>query len=770
MTAGPGTAERRGGIIARRAARGLVLARWWVIAAWAVVTIASLTLFPSFGDASGHGGLKGILSADTPAVQTEKRSVELFGFPLIARTVVVQRNAQGMSPYAQARSVVRAVAVDRGKSGDVAPILGALPVANTAGLFPGAKEHDTASLTYLLFGPETSLGARTRAARHYARDFLGPRDDVVGVTGSAPARTEQGHIIKDSLPRVEVATLLAIVLIVGVSFRSVVAPLVTVVTAGVSYVVTLRLSGAVAQLFDLPTPDELEPVVVALLLGVVTDYVVFFCASLREVHERSAGGPDADGVDEVGAPDLAYLALVRSGPIVAVAGIAVATGTATLLAAESPFFRALGPALAFTVLIGLLVAISLVPALMAVLGRTLLWPGGGRATRRPWQEAVPAPLRPPDSWTFTSLVEVLVRRRGAAVATVSCTVGVLLLAAAPLTQLQLGVSFVSGLPREAPVRAAAESAQAGFAEGILSPTVILVEGKDIGTQHRALSLLGDRLTAEPGVAGVLGPGVSPVPVQAGLMVTRDDDAARFLVVLDKDPLGAAAVTTLDRLDDRLPSLIRGSGLHDARYGLAGDTATASYLVHQTEGDLLRIALAAMVANLTMLMVFLRAVLASMMLLLTSLLSLAATLGITTGVYTLLDPGQGLTFYVPFAAAVLLLAFGSDYNIFTVGHVWASARHRPLHSALVRDLPPAIRAVSVAGIALAASFGLLGLVPLLPFHQLALCVALGIALDVLVVRSLLVPALLRLMAPRAAWPSRLGRAAAEQRAAPDKDGG
>ena len=75
MTAGPGTAERRGGIIARRAARGLVLARWWVIAAWAVVTIASLTLFPSFGDASGHGGLKGILSADTPAVQTEKRSV-----------------------------------------------------------------------------------------------------------------------------------------------------------------------------------------------------------------------------------------------------------------------------------------------------------------------------------------------------------------------------------------------------------------------------------------------------------------------------------------------------------------------------------------------------------------------------------------------------------------------------------------------------------------------------------------------------------------------
>jgi RND superfamily putative drug exporter len=754
----------------RRAARALVVARWWVIAAWAVVTIASLTLFPGFHSGSGGGGLKGIVSADTPAVKTEKRSVELFGFPLIGRTVVVQRDPTGLSPYAQARTVVRAVAVDKGKAGDVRPILGALPLTNTTALFPGARESDTTALTYLLFAPDTSLGARTRAAHRYAREFLEPRDHVVGITGSAPARAEQGDLIRGALPQVELVTVLAIVVIVGLSFRSVVAPLVTVLAAGVSYVVTLRLSGAVAQLFDLPTPDELEPVVVALLLGVVTDYVVFFCAAVRDASRGGDGAtgalPDASAgaTRATRAQALAERALTRSGPIVAVAGLAVATGTGTLMVATSPFFRALGPALAFTVLVGLLVAITLVPAIMAVLGRALLWPGGAASRTPPagtgWRDRVPGwSWVRRQGWSFSRLLGALVRRRSVAAGTAAAAVAGLLLAASPLLQLQLGVSFVSGLPQEASVRTVAESAQAGFAEGILSPTVVVLEGEGVGRHHAALARLGDRIAAQPGVAGVLGPGISPVPLQAGVLVTRDDAAARFLIVLDRDPLSAVAVTALDRLRDRLPELVQRSGLEGVSIGIAGDTATASYLVHQTEGDLLRIALAAMLANFTMLLVFLRALATSVMLLLSSLLSLAATLGITTGVFAALDPGQGLTFYVPFAAAVLLLAFGSDYNIFTVGHVWASARSRPLKDALVRDLPSAVAAVAVAGSALAASFGLLALVPLLPFRQLAFCIALGILIDIAVVRAILVPTLLRVIGPWAAWPSRLGTAAA-----------
>jgi RND superfamily putative drug exporter len=225
----------------------------------------------------------------------------------------------------------------------------------------------------------------------------------------------------------------------------------------------------------------------------------------------------------------------------------------------------------------------------------------------------------------------------------------------------------------------------------------------------------------------------------------------MLVVLDRDPLGAEAVEVVDALDRALPSVLAEAGLEQTSAALAGDSATASFLVHQTEDDLVRIALAAMIANLVMLLVFLRAVYSSVLLLGATLLSLAATLGITTLVFETLVPGQGLTFYVPFATAVLLLAFGSDYNIFTVGHVWEAARTSPLRQAAIRALPPAIWAVTAAGAALAASFGLLALVPLLPFRQLAFAVTLGIVLDVAVVRTLLVPGLLSLLGPRATWP-------------------
>ena len=103
--------------------------------------------------------------------------------------------------------------------------------------------------------------------------------------------------------------------------------------------------------------------------------------------------------------------------------------------------------------------------------------------------------------------------------------------------------------------------------------------------------------------------------------------------------------------------------------------------------------------------------------------------------------DGLTFYVPFAAAVLLVALGSDYNIFGVGPAWKEARGRPLREALAITLPQSSRAIRTAAITLAVSFGLLALVPLRPFRELAFALSVGVLIDAFVVRSLLAPALL-----------------------------
>ena len=153
------------------------------------------------------------------------------------------------------------------------------------------------------------------------------------------------------------------------------------------------------------------------------------------------------------------------------------------------------------------------------------------------------------------------------------------------------------------------------------------------------------------------------------------------------------------------------------------------------------------------MVFLRALVAPLYLLAASVLGLAATLGLTTFFFQDLLGRDQLTYYVPFATAVLLVALGSDYNVFVAGRIWREARWRRVPEAIAVATPSAAKAITVAGLALAASFALLAIVPLDAFQEFAFVMAVGVLIDTFVVRSLLIPALTALVGERAWWPGR-----------------
>jgi uncharacterized protein (DUF2267 family) len=238
------------------------------------------------------------------------------------------------------------------------------------------------------------------------------------------------------------------------------------------------------------------------------------------------------------------------------------------------------------------------------------------------------------------------------------------------------------------------------------------------------------------------------------MLSEDRTGARMAVVLDTEPLGGPAIDDLDALEARMPSLIAQAGLDPApQVSFAGQTALAGETVDAVVDDLKVIGVAALLANLLLLMVFLRALVAPLYLVAASVLGLAATLGLTTFFFQdLLGRGE-LTYYVPVAAAVLLVALGSDYNIFVAGRIWSEARWRRVPEAIAVATPSAARAVTVAGLALAASFALLAIVPLGAFQEFAFVMVVGVLIDTFVVRSLLVPALTALIGEKAWWPGR-----------------
>ncbi|GEL20326.1 MMPL family transporter [Pseudonocardia asaccharolytica] len=733
-------------------AQGVVRFPWMVLVAVAAALVATTQLLP--GLATVGGGLSGLVGKDNPAIAAQVAALERFGLPLLSRTAVVQHDPAGLEAGIVADTVLRAATVDaRTVAAGAEPsteLLLAYPLVNTPLLFPNAGERHTTVLTYLFIAPTANLGEQDAIARDYATTLKRPDGGLLGVAGTIPLQVAQGALVTETLPLVELATLAGVALIVALSFRSVVAPLITLLTAGVGYLIADRLIGWFAELTGLAAPSQVQPIVVALMLGVSTDYAIFFLSGLRaQLHAGRTGRPAARG------------AVAQYLPVVVAAGLTVAAGVATLLGAESGLFRAFGPALAITVLVGLAVSATVVPALLAILGRLALWPArgrpgphghGGPTSRRP---------RPPRP----GRVHRLVTHRGRAAVVAAAVIALLVLATLPLAGLRAAVSPVTALPAGHPVRQAAGAAAAGFAPGILAPTEIVVSAPDIAERRQALGALGTALVERPGVTGVLGPGDQPVPVEAGLFLAPGGDAARYLVVLDSDPLGAAALQDLRALRAAMPDLLDRAGLAGAEVAYAGDTALGLSLVDTAVDDLGRVAIAVLLVQLLLLVIYLRALVAPLYLLATSVLAVGATLGITTWVFQDVLRQGGIVFYVPFAAAVLLVSMGSDYNIFSVGRVWEEARRHPLRQAMEVALPASTRAITIAGFTLAVSFAFVALIPVTPFRQLAFAVVVGVLIDAFVVRALLVPSLLSLIGQASGWPGRRLRGPRRPEASP-----
>ena len=172
--------------------------------------------------------------------------------------------------------------VSPGPPGGIPGLAGAYPLPNTAGLLRGTNEQSTTVITFLSFRPGTSFGAQTAGADAYVHWFLNrPADHVVGVTGPIPAEYDQSQIIGKDILWVELFTVLAIALIVGLRFRSVGAPLATLACAATAYLIAVRVVVWLAARMGVTLPPDLDPVLVVLLLGVTTDYTVFFLDGMR---------------------------------------------------------------------------------------------------------------------------------------------------------------------------------------------------------------------------------------------------------------------------------------------------------------------------------------------------------------------------------------------------------------------------------------------------------------------------------------------------------
>ncbi len=727
------------GRLARAYAWTVVALRYPLLLGWAAVAVYTAAVLPA--PAQPPDSLVSLVPANSAAVRAQALALHLFRVPLTAQTAIVQRDPGGLSPAVTARVYTRAARADRAALRGSAPAgVIALPVVNRTGVVPGSRETGTTAITYLESPADTSPDAAQAAVARYRADIARHHDDLVGVTGIAPAQVHEGALVDRALPLIEIATVILVALLVGVRFRSPGAPLLTLAAVGTAYTLAEQLVAHVARRAGFSQPSLLRPLLVALVLGIVTDYVVFYLSNARA---KTLGGETR--------LEAATRATAETTPIVLAGGAILTAGLMALEVARVRAFQELGPGLAVAVAAAVAVAVTLVPAALAVFGRALFWP-----RLRPGEPWRPHPDAPSSRRNWTA--RLIAHRSAAIVVAVACIAG-LGAAAGHATGIRLGVTTIAGLPADAQERVAAAAAGRGFAQGMLSPSQVIVTGPGVVADVPALRRLELALRREPGVAAVIGPADAPFERGLGALTAPSGRAARLLVVYRSDPYGATAIEQASALRAHLPALAVAAGLHGAHTAVAGDTIVAADTVSFVRTDLVRVVLAVLAINLLLLMLFLRALVAPLLLVASGALSVAAALGITSFTFQTLLGYHELTYYVPFAAGVLLVSLGSDYNVFVAGRVWQEARVRPLRDALRIAPARTTAAIRTAGITLATSFGLLAIVDVRAFRELAFAMAVGILLETFVVRPLLVPALLSLFGEWSGWPGgRLTRGA------------
>ncbi|MCU7702386.1 MMPL family transporter [Streptomyces albidoflavus] len=513
--------------------------------------------------------------------------------------------------------------------------------------------------------------------------------------------------------------LIAVLLILLVVYRSVLLPLVIIFGAVLALGLACAVVYALAQRDVVRVDGQVQGILSILVIGAATDYALLLTARFRE--ELSLHG------DRFTAMRLAWRQ--SFGPITASAAT-VALGLLALLLSDLTNNRALGPVGAIGIVCSVFSALTFLPAALVLLGRAAYWPAHPKVTgtggsHRLWQRVADRVDRTPRKvWAITLA------------ALVACA------AFAP-TLTSRGVPLDEIFVNDAPSVSAQETLSRHFPGGAGNPAVVIADAGQVDEVVAAAKKTDGVASVAPVTESGRPGGGAPrvvdgrVRIDATLQDGADSDAAKETVA-------------------RLRSAVHAVDGADAVVG--GYTAQQYDTQRTAEADRNLIMPVVLAIILVILIALLRSLVTPLLLVLTVALNFAATLGIASLVFTHVFGFTGTDASVPLYGFVFLVALGVDYNIFLMSRVREETALHGTREGVRRGLTTTGGVITSAGVVLAATFAALGVIPLAFLAQIAFIVAFGVLLDTLVVRSLLVPALVRDIGPASWWPGALSRRA------------
>ncbi|MFF4238216.1 MMPL family transporter [Actinomadura geliboluensis] len=696
-----------------RVARWSARRPWTAIGLWTLFVVLCLAL-------GGAAGTNKISDAESGVGESGRagRIAESGHFPeKPEESVLITRTEGGKLDARTARAA----------AADVVRRMKALPEVESVGR-PVRSPDGTAVLVPVTMKGDTETADRRvdpllAQSAEVQRANPGLRVEQVGTGSTAKGL---GETLGEDFKRAEFISLPLTLLIMLVVFGAVIAAGVPVALALSSVAAAMGLSALVSHV--LPATSAISNVILLMGMAVGVDYSLFYLK--REREERRRGRPDA-----------IEIAAETSGHTVVVSGMTVIVAMAGLYLAGEATFSSLATGSIIVVAVAVLASLTVLPALLAKLGRwtdrpriPVLW----RLTLRQGESRLwPALLRPALNHPAVTL---------------AVSTGLLLLLAAPALDMRLKQPGSDDLSRDiAVVRSMDRLTHAFPSEGTVHEVAVRAPADRSDEVEAALAALARRTAADPLFAHDRRPAVK---------ASADRRVHLVGIATPHTPNSDGARRSLETLRAWVPQAV--GAVPGAEYAVTGKVAEGVDFTDHLEKRLpLVVGFVLLLTLVTMGLIF-RSPAIALSTTLLNLLSAGAAFGVLVAVFqhtwaeNLLDftSSGAVVSWLPLFLFVMLFGLSMDYHVFVVSRIREAARHGlPTRDAVREGITRSAGVVTSAAIVMVAVFSIFGTLSMVEFKQLGVGLAAAILIDAVVIRIFVLPALMALLGSWNWWPNR-----------------
>lgn len=551
------------------------------------------------------------------------------------------------------------------------------------------------------------------------------------ITGPAGIASDTTTLFKNADVVLMLATVVLILVILIVIYRSPLLAIMPLLISGMVYLVVDRILGLGGKLGWFVVEKQSLSIMMILLFAVLTDYCLFIIARFREELRRTESKHEA-----------MHEALTHVAEPILFSGGTVLMAMLILFTAIFKPYNHFAPVFSIAMVIILLGGVTLIPALFTLVGRKAFWPFVPQAgTER-------VKTRKEGVW---SRIGAFVTRKPAVTAGVLLVL--LLASSANLFGMKYSFNIMKSFPADISSRQGFDMLEERFPPGQLAPVSVVLKSEhklDVNADLiKQVAALSDRLMAD-GRISAISPMLTPQQANGGQLpdklLSESGQAIKLQLTLEDNPYDPAALDTIAQLRKDSGSLLHESGLAPEQFSLhfAGQTAEQLDVRIMNQRDttvlftLITLSIAAMLAFQA------RSAKMAATMILTMLLSYAGTMGLGWLIFHEFLGYDSVSYRLPVYTFVFLIALGVDYNIMLVSRIREEAKKYNWMEAVKRGVSLTGGVISSAGIILAATFCVLITQPLQELFLFGILMAMGILIDTFLVRGILLPAILTLI--------------------------